>query len=109
MTPTRFTRPLVGFLGLVALVGMSGCSDAPKTEVSGTIKLNGQPPNFVGIQVIFVHPNGTQVGAPVSETGTYKAEGVPAGEVMVCFAYITPDAAKQGAETKAGGPRLKKP
>jgi hypothetical protein len=96
--------------GLCVLVGSSGCGSSVPTDVSGTIKLRGQAPNFTGIQVVFMRPDGNQVAAPVSENGSYKASGVPSGEVKVCFAYITPEAAQAGAEFKAsGGGRLKKP
>lgn len=107
--PFRFVPPLVG---VCLLVGLSGCGGGAgaTADVSGTIKLRGQPPKFVGLQVVFVHPDGTQVAAPVNEDGTYTAAGVPSGEVKVCFAYISPEAAQQGAEFKAsGGGRLKKP
>jgi hypothetical protein len=110
MSHVRLARSLPGLAALALALGASGCGEGAKTEVGGTIKLNGQPPKFTGLEVVFVHPNGTQVAAPVREDGTYKAEGVPAGEVMVCFAYITPDAAQQGAEFKAsGGRKLTKP
>ena len=99
------------FVPLVVLLGaLAGCGgSAEKTDVTGTIKLKGQAPKFTGLQVIFLHPDGTQVAASVNEDGTYRAEGVPGGEVKVCFAYITPEAAQMGAEFKAGAPRLKKP
>jgi hypothetical protein len=104
---SRFVPILIG---ACALVGLTGCGGSVKTDVSGTIKRYGQPPKFTGIQVIFVHPDGALVSAPVAEDGTYRAEGIPAGEVKVCFAYITPEVARQGAEHKAaGGGRLKKP
>jgi hypothetical protein len=97
-------------IGACALVDLTGCGGPVKTDVSGTIRVYGQPPKHTGIQVIFVHPDGALVAAPVAEDGTYKAEGVPSGEVRVCFAYITPEAAQRGAEYKAGGGgRLKKP
>ncbi len=109
MAPDHSSRlaPLV--LGAGLLVGLTGCGSSAPSDVSGTIKLRGQPPKFTGIQVVFVHPNGTMVSAPVGADGTYTAEGVPPGEVKVAFAYFTPDSVQQGAEFKAGGPRLKKP
>lgn len=107
MTSLRSFRFVPLAVLLAALAGCGGSS--AKTDVTGTIKLKGQPPKFTGLQVIFLHPDGTQVAAPVNEDGTYKAEGVPSGEVRVCFAYITPDAAQMGAEFKAGAPRMKKP
>ena len=108
MSAPRSVR-LVPLILPVLLVALAGCGGGgAKAEVSGTIKLRGQPPKFTGLQVIFLSPDGTQVAAPVSEDGTYRAE-VPSGEVKVCFAYITPEAAQMGAEFKAGAPRLKKP
>lgn len=110
MSHLRLSRTACSLVGLGLFVVLSGCGEPARTDVSGTIKLHGQPPKFTGIEVMFIHPNGMQVSAPVHEDGTYKAEGVPSGEVMVCFAYITPEAAQQGAEFKAGqGGRLKKP
>jgi hypothetical protein len=109
MSTVRLVRFAAFLLGACVLSGSTGCGSPVKTDVSGTVKLNGRPPKYTGIQVVFQHPDGTLVTAPVAEDGTYKAEGVPSGEVKVCFAYITPEAAQQGAEAKAGGTRLKKP
>lgn len=110
MTAAHLSRFVPLVLGACALIGLSGCGNPAPADVSGTIKLRGQPPKYTGIQVVFAHPNGVLVAAPVAEDGTYKAEGVPPGEVQVSFVYITPEAAKQGAEMKAGaGGRLKKP
>jgi hypothetical protein len=96
-------RQLRLLAALCFAVGAAGCGEGGRADVAGTIKLHGQPPKFTGIEVMFTHPNGAQVSAPVHEDGTYKAEGVPAGEVMVCFVYITPEAAQMGAEAQAGG------
>jgi hypothetical protein len=97
-------------LGLGALIGPTGCGGTGKTDVSGTIKVRGQPPKVTGIQVMFVHPDGTMVSAPVAEDGAYRAEGVPPGEVKVCFAFSSQETAQMGAPVKAGaGGHLKKP
>jgi hypothetical protein len=103
MPRARLLRLLPALAALGLPVGAAGCGEGARADVTGTIKLHGQPPKFTGIEVLFVHPNGTQVSAPVHEDGTYKAEGVPPGQVGVCFVYITPEAAQMGAEAQAGG------
>ena len=82
-------------VGVCVLFGPAGCGGPEKAEVSGTISLRGQAPKFTGIQVVFQHPDGVQVGAPVAEDGTYRAAGVPSGEVKVKKLTVATDIGTQ--------------
>jgi hypothetical protein len=111
MSTFRLSRFIPLLLGLGALIGSAGCGGSAKTDVSGTIKLRGQAPKLTGLQIVFLHPDGSMVSASVGEDGVYRAEGVPSGELKVCFTYLTPEVVQMGVEAKTstGGGRLKKP
>jgi hypothetical protein len=110
MAVVHFSRFFALVVGICALSGLTGCGSQPKAEVSGTVKLRGQPPKFHGLQIVFMGEDGYQASAAINDDGTYKAENVPSGDVKVCFAYFTPDAIKEGAEFKAsGGRKMQKP
>jgi hypothetical protein len=109
MTSVHFCRFIALVVGLCALSGLVGCGPSPKADVSGTIKLHGQPPKFNGLQIVFMSEDGNQTSAAINEDGTYKAENVQCGEAKVCFAYFTPDAVREGADFKANGRKMMKP
>ncbi len=111
MTRVHLFRFIPLMLGIGLLAGLAGCGNSGgKADVTGTIKLRGQPPKFNGLEILFLGEDGVQASGAINEDGTYEAKSVPTGEVKISFAYITPDAAKEGAEFKAGGgSRLQKP
>ena len=110
MTTVRLSRFAALFCGLCLLAALPGCGvvGPSKADVSGTIKLRGQPPKLAGLQIVFMGEDGSMVSAPINEDGTYKAQGVPTGEVKVGFSSISQEAAQQGAQVK-NSPRLRKP
>jgi hypothetical protein len=92
-THIRFCGRVLSFGCIVALV--SGCQVAT-TEVSGAIKIKGQPPKMKGLQVCFLVEDGRMIFAAIDEQdGTYLAKGVPVGEAKVSFAYM-PDIKQTG-------------
>jgi len=111
MTTVHLTRLAPLALGLGLLAGLPGCDAgaAQKADVSGTIKLRGQPPKFTGLQIAFTGAGGATAVAHIAEDGTYKAENVPTGDVTVYFLYVTPEAVMEGERIKAGGGRMAKP
>src|SRR5207245_7292819 len=77
------------------LLTLAGCQPS-LTEVSGTVKLQGQPPKMKGLEINFMGVDGKPAGAPINEDGTYTATDVRSGDVKVFFVYV--DAKKAGAE-----------
>ena len=87
-------RVLFVFAG--TLLALAGCQP-PVTEVSGTIKLKGQPLKMKGLEINFMGVDGKPAGAAINpEDGTYAATDVRSGEVKVYFVYV--DAKKVGAD-----------
>jgi hypothetical protein len=86
------------------LAGILGCSP-PVTEVSGTIKINGQPPKMAGLEISFIAPDGRPASTTINPDGTYESKEVPAGTVQVCFVYMP----EVKAIDAGGKPRMAKP
>jgi hypothetical protein len=79
------------FLAVVAfassVAAMAGCGPT-KTEVSGTIKINGKVPNVKGLEIVFLGTDGILAAAPINADGTYTASGVAVGEAKISFAFL---------------------
>ena len=87
----RVARFFLAAAAALAPAALGGC-DPGTAEVSGTITVNGQPPRFKGIQIVFVPKDGKPDSAMVGENGQYKATQAPLGEVGVAFVYMPPPA-----------------
>jgi hypothetical protein len=101
MSVPTLWRPVLLLAG-ACFLGVAGGCKGPKTEVSGTIKLNGQPPRLKGMEITFLAKDGRMASAPVNEDGSFTCSGVPLGEVRVGFPYFPAEAAK--ARGKGAGP-----
>jgi len=89
-------------LGLAAVL-VAGCSPAT-SDVSGTIKLNGQAPKMSGLEVVFLGPGARPMSAPIDPDGTYTIKDVPAGDRSVCFAYAPPELAATKGKSRLTQP-----
>ena len=83
----RFRRSVLLLACACAVVGVWGCSPSV-TEVSGTIKIKGQPPNVKGLEISFLGADGRAASAQINSDGTYTATAVPTGDVKVCFVHM---------------------
>jgi hypothetical protein len=83
----RFRRSVLLLACACAVFGAWGCSPSV-TEVSGTIKIKGQPPNVKDLQISFLGADGRTAAADINPDGTYTATAVPTGDVKVCFAHM---------------------
>jgi hypothetical protein len=83
----RFRRSVLLLACACAVFGAWGCSPSV-TEVSGTIKIKGQPPNVKDLQISFLGADGRSASADINPDGTYTAMAVPTGDVKVCFAHM---------------------
>ncbi|MBN9520447.1 hypothetical protein J0H58_18280 [bacterium] len=96
------TRLLVpsAVLAVVLSAGCAGESADPNgpTEVlSGTVRLNGEPVDFV--MLVATGPDGKSVTGPSLPGGRYRIEKPPAGKLRFKFASAPP-----GGAPKSGGP-----
>ena len=66
---------------------MAGCGPA-KTEVSGTIKINGKAPNVKGLEIVFLGADGNLAAATINADGAYTASNVAIGEAKISFAFL---------------------
>jgi hypothetical protein len=100
----RVGRRAVFLVFAGTLLALAGCQP-PLTEVSGTIKVKGQPPKMKGIEIHFMGADGQVASAPISEDGTYSTKEVRSGEAKVYFVYVDPALVGSGV----GKGRLVKP
>jgi hypothetical protein len=102
----RWSLLLAGVsLTTCALAVIVGCGSAT-AEVTGTITIDGEPPDFDGIEIVFLAGDGRLVTAPVHPDGTYSMAGMPVGKAKIGLIYIAPEIARRGA---AKGSRLPTP
>jgi hypothetical protein len=75
---------------LLGLVMLPGCGEGPGTEITGTVRFDGEP--LTGGKVTFYHPSkpGRNVTATIQPDGTYKIMAVPAGKVKVTVVALPP-------------------
>jgi hypothetical protein len=95
------TTRLVPAAALAAVLA-AGCGEpadpAGPTEVlSGTVRMNGEPVDFV--MLVATGPDGQSVTGPSLPGGRYRIEKPPAGKLKFKFAAAPP-----GAPPGAGGP-----
>jgi hypothetical protein len=84
----RFRRSVLLLACACAVFGVWGCSPSV-TEVSGTIKIKGQPPKVKGLEISFLGADGRPASAQINpDDGTYTATAVPTGDVKVCFVHM---------------------
>jgi hypothetical protein len=95
---------LHGALSIFAVIVLAGCTPAP-VEVSGTIKVKGQPPNSNALEISFLAPDGRTASAAINPDGTYTVPEVPVGELKVSFVYLSREAL---AARKKGGRIMQK-
>jgi hypothetical protein len=97
----RFRRSVLLLACACAVVGAWGCSPSV-TEVSGTIKIKGQPPNVKGLEINFLGADGRPASAQINPDGTYTATDVPTGDVKVCFVHVPAGGGGRRSLTKPG-------
>ena len=95
--------------GCLSCVAGCGSRTRPEGEVSGRVRVNGNPVT-AGIVKFFPEDGGTPVGTALRADGTYRATGVPAGRSRVAietlaFARLTPP--PPALDKQLGGPRLR--
>src|SRR4051812_37770610 len=72
-----FLRRAAAVLFAGALVfGAAGCGGARTGDVTGTVKIRGQPPRTRGLRIGFVRGDEEAITAEVTPEGKYTAVGV---------------------------------
>lgn len=71
-----------------AVVSLTGCGDAPRSQVRGRITLNGQP--LTNCVVMFFGQDKQVYRADLRADGTYTVDGVPRGPIRVAIQQEAP-------------------
>lgn len=110
MTTVRSSRAAAAAALALLVTVLGGCGGGTsRANVSGTVKLQGKPPGFHGLEIVFQTADGSLTAASIQDDGTYSAPDVLTGEAQVFFAYTSSAAAAEGARFKSGAGRLRKP
>lgn len=89
-------------LTLVSLFAVIGCSGDPGVEVTGMVRLDGEPLN--GGKVTFFHPKypGRNVTAYIQPDGSYRVLWTPRGEVRAAVVALPPRRQDRDPKTARG-------
>lgn len=81
--------------------GGAGTGERTPNVLSGTVRLNGDPVEFV--MLVAAGPDGTEVSGPHLPGGRYEIENPPAGRLTFRFAAAPPDAGPPGGRPPKSG------
>jgi hypothetical protein len=98
VSPRRMPSRLLLLLALSATVTTFGCGN--NATITGTVKYKGNP--LKGGNVSFIHSDGTTVGSPIAEDGTYTITKMRAGDVKITVETSTlkPRGGRQGGASQ---------